>query len=147
MSFTPGSALFGGALIGLSASALLVFNGRVAGISGILGGVVRPDDGASAYEWSWRAAFVAGLLMGGAILVWALPDAIAPVAAGTPLALAAIAGLLVGVGTRVGCGCTSGHGVCGLSRGSLRSIVAVVTFMATGMAAAVALDHVLGRLS
>jgi uncharacterized membrane protein YedE/YeeE len=137
-NFTPFSALIGGALIGLAASALLYFNNRIAGISGIVAGLIRPERGAVA----WRAAFVVGLLLGGAGLAFLANGAIAPSPRG-PAVLAA-AGLLVGFGTRLGGGCTSGHGVCGLSRLSRRSLVATVTFMATGVAAAT-LFRTLGR--
>lgn len=126
--FTPLSALLGGAMIGLSASALLAFNGRVAGISGIVGGLLR----AAAGDRAWRAAFVAGLLAGGAALrcidatTLALPGLPAP-------RVVLLAGLLVGFGTQLGNGCTSGHGVCGISRGARRSVAATAVFMLTGM--------------
>lgn len=142
MSFTPGSAVIGGALIGLSASLLLVVDGYIAGISGIVGGLVRPKRGSVA----WRVAFVAGLLVGGLFLVFAMPNAIATIAPGIPAILVAIGGILVGFGTRLGNGCTSGHGVCGVSRGSPRSIAAVLTFMATGALATFLVLHVLPRL-
>lgn len=121
-------ALAGGALIGLSASLLLVLNGRVAGISGIVGGLLAPARG----EVLWRALFVTGLLAGGlaAYAIW--PERFD--ASGAPaLPFVALAGALVGVGTRLGNGCTSGHGVCGISRLSPRSLAATVTFMATGV--------------
>lgn len=116
-------APLGGALIGLSVAMLLLFNGRVAGVSGILGGVIRRDPG----EWSWRALFVAGLVAGGVVARALDPRAIGTIP--TPLPLLVLAGLLVGFGTRLAGGCTSGHGVCGVSRFSLRSIVATLTFM------------------
>lgn len=119
-------ALAGGALIGLSASLMLAFNGRVAGISGIVGGLVHPAPG----DLGWRALFVGGLLFGGLLAALALPAAFP--AARVSWATAALAGLLVGVGTRLANGCTSGHGVCGVSRLSLRSIAATATFIATG---------------
>ena len=125
--FTPTSALAGGALIGLGASALLFFAGRIAGISGVVGGLLRPEPG----EWGWRAAFVGGLLVGGVGLAFLLPGAIATPP--RPYASLAAAGLLVGFGARLGRGCTSGHGVCGISRLSSRSIVATATFVATGI--------------
>lgn len=126
-SFTPISALVGGALIGLSASLLMLFHGRIAGISGIFAGVVDPREG----DRSVGLYFLGGLLLAGVLarLVHAssLPS-------GTPsLAVGAVAGLLVGFGTRLGSGCTSGHGVCGLSRLSKRSLVATLTFIAAGM--------------
>jgi uncharacterized membrane protein YedE/YeeE len=118
-------ALLGGALIGVAVAVLLLFNGRVAGISGILGGLVHPAGG----EWAWRAFFVVGLL-GGGLVVHAVSPASIGGATTTSLPVLALAGLLVGIGTRISGGCTSGHGVCGVSRLSPRSIVATVTFMA-----------------
>jgi uncharacterized membrane protein YedE/YeeE len=136
-SFTPVSSLLGGVLIGLAASALLWLDGKVAGISGIVGGLLRRD------EPVWRGAFVAGLVAGGALLRLALPSAFAlTVAEPVPVVLAA--GLLVGFGSQLGNGCTSGHGVCGVSRGSRRSLVATATFMATGIATVFVIRHVVG---
>jgi uncharacterized protein len=126
-TFTPAGALAGGALIGLATSALLLFTGRIAGVSGVVGGLLRPTPG----EWGWRAAFVAGLLLGGVCLLLFLPHAIG--APTRPHAMLAVAGLLVGFGARLGRGCTSGHGVCGISRLSARSLVATATFMAAGI--------------
>ena len=123
--------LVGGALIGLAASWLLVANGQVAGISGILGDVLGPWNSQSA----WRFSFIVGLLCGGVCLTLVMPSAIA-FAEERPLILMAVAGLFVGYGTRLGSGCTSGHGICGLTRFSPRSLVATLTFMATGAAAA-----------
>jgi uncharacterized membrane protein YedE/YeeE len=119
-------ALAGGALIGVSASLMLAFNGRVTGISGIVGGLVQPTPG----DLGWRALFVAGLLVGGLLALLALPGAVG--GAAVPVGTAALAGLLVGVGTRLGNGCTSGHGVCGIARLSPRSLAATVTFISTG---------------
>jgi uncharacterized protein len=125
--FTPLSALVGGALIGLSASLLMLFHGRVAGISGIFAGVFDPRTD----DKSFRLYFIAGLLLAGVGARLVYPTALP---GGTPsLAIGAAAGLLVGFGTRLGSGCTSGHGVCGLSRLSVRSLVATLTFMATAM--------------
>jgi uncharacterized membrane protein YedE/YeeE len=132
-NFTPATALLGGALIGFAASALVVFTGHIAGISGIVGGVFRRERG----EWEWRTAFIAGLLVGGSILVAFFPNHL-----GTPVrsfGMLAASGLLVGFGSRLGGGCTSGHGVCGLSRLSRRSLVATVTFIATGIGATTAI--------
>ncbi|MHA7633946.1 YeeE/YedE family protein [Corallococcus sp. M7] len=128
-SFLP--PLLGGALIGLSASLLLLANGRVAGISGIVGSLLAPVRG----DISWRVLFFGGLLTGGLLLAWLRPMSFAaPASPGAGgVALLAIAGLLVGFGSRLGNGCTSGHGVCGISRGSVRSIAATLTFMATGV--------------
>ena len=137
-NFNPWSALFGGALIGISASALLLLNGRVAGISGILGGLVRPR----AEETSWRALFIAGLLVGGLALFVVRPASFGAAPVSLPLAI--VAGAFVGFGTRLGSGCTSGHGVCGLSRFSARSLAATMTFMATGAAAAFVVQHLAG---
>ncbi|MBF5046536.1 YeeE/YedE family protein [Aggregicoccus sp. 17bor-14] len=125
-------SLLGGVLIGLSASLLLLFNGRIAGISGIAGGLLAPARG----EVGWRLAFVAGLVGGGLLVRALMPGAFGNAAAAAPSAgLVVLAGLLVGFGTRLGNGCTSGHGVCGLSRGATRSLAATLTFVATGMLA------------
>ncbi|MCP4803870.1 MAG: YeeE/YedE family protein [Proteobacteria bacterium] len=137
--FTPWSALAGGALIGLASSALLLFNGRIAGISGILAGLLAPRPGDSA----WRAAFAAGLLVAGLGLSFVLPDSIAGPDARSLFAVGA-AGLIVGFGVRMGNGCTSGHGVCGLSRFSIRSLVATLTFMGTGILTAITIELGLG---
>lgn len=136
-AFTPWSALAGGALIGLAAALFVLLNGRIAGISGILGGLLRPVRG----DIAWRLAFLAGLL--GAPLVYGLfaPLPQPHIEAGTGWLIAA--GLLVGVGTRYGAGCTSGHGVCGLSRLSPRSLVATLAFMAAGFVTVYLLRHVL----
>jgi uncharacterized membrane protein YedE/YeeE len=128
--FTPGAALLGGALIALALGGLLVAGGRVGGVSGALGGLVRGDSGPS----SWRLFFVLGLVAGG--LVWSLISPTAFSASPRSLPVIAVAGLLVGIGTRMGGGCTSGHGVCGTSRFSTRSIVATATFVAVGAATA-----------
>ncbi len=117
--------LAGGAIIGASASLLLVLSGRVAGISGIVGGLLGAGE-----ERTWRALFVVGLLLGGALAMLVVPGAFA--SAPPAIGIAIAAGLLVGVGTKLGSGCTSGHGVCGLSRLSARSLVATLTFIATG---------------
>jgi uncharacterized membrane protein YedE/YeeE len=140
-AFTPASALIGGALIGLAASALLWFDGKVAGISGIIGGLLRPTRG----DVGWRGAFVAGLLAGGVLLRVVLPSAFT-ISVEEPLPLILAAGFLVGLGTRLGNGCTSGHGVCGVSRGSVRSLVATATFMATGALTVFVVRHVLGTV-
>ena len=139
LSFTPGTALAGGLLVGLAAALLMLFLGRIAGISGIVGGLLPPVRG----DLAWRAAFIAGLVT--APLAWrafsALPHL--HVAAGTPTLV--VAGLLVGIGTRYGSGCTSGHGVCGLSRGSPRSLVATGAFMAAGFATVFVVRHLLAH--
>lgn len=133
------SALLGGALIGLSASVLLVVDGRIAGISGVVGGLVAPVRGAT----GWRAAFLAGLFIGAAALLWIRPGAIVARRAMLPLQWVAFAGLLVGLGTQLGGGCTSGHGVCGLSRLSTQSFISVVTFMGTAAVTTFFIRHVL----
>jgi len=136
LHFTPWSSLAGGMLIGLAAALLILFNGRVAGISGILGGLLRPSAGDSA----WRLLFLLGLVL--APLLWRLaaPLPLPHIAAGPGMLLAA--GLLVGIGTRYGSGCTSGHGVCGMARLSPRSIAATCTFVATGFVTVWLLRHV-----
>ncbi len=131
-------ALLGGALIGASASLLLVFNGRVAGISSILAGAMHPHDP----DARWRWTFLAGLLFGALLLRTFASSAVS--APHTPIALALLSGVLVGVGTRMSGGCTSGHGVCGISRGSTRSVAATVTFMATGALSTWVVYHLLG---
>jgi uncharacterized protein len=131
--------LLGGAAIGLSASLLLLFNGKVAGISGIFGGLVLPKVG----DVAWRAAFVAGLLLGGLLLTAAYPAAFPAPGSGRSLGVVLLAGFLVGYGTRLGNGCTSGHGVCGLSRLSARSLVATLTFISTGALTVLVTRHLL----
>ena len=136
---TPFSGLLGGALIGLAAAALMMLTGRLAGVSGILGGAlqVRPAD------QGWRLAFIAGLIA--APLLAALAGAPLPRPAMTSsLVLAAVAGLLVGFGSRMGNGCTSGHGVCGFARLSTRSIAATAIFMITAFAVVAIVRHGFG---
>ena len=135
-NFTPVSALAGGVLIGLASVWLLAANGRIAGVSGILHGLFAQPPG----ERVWRGAFIAGLIVAG--VAWHLFVDVTP-RQGFGLGWAALAGALVGFGTRVGGGCTSGHGVCGLGRLSVRSLVAVTVFMAAGMAATFVMRHVL----
>ena len=125
------SAIIGGALIGLAATWLLLSNGRIAGVSGIFGGLLA----AWKEDTQWKVAFVTGLFAGGLLLINVLPGTIAA-PDDRSVIWVAVAGLLVGFGTRLGNGCTSGHGICGLSRFSRRSLVATVTFMATGFATA-----------
>ena len=133
--FTPGSALIGGMLIGLAAAMFALLNGRVAGISGVLGGLLKPTRG----DIGWRVAFVAGLV--GASLVYGLFATLPAMQIDASYGALVIAGLLVGVGTRYGSGCTSGHGVCGLSRLSLRSLVATLAFMSAGFVTVFVLRH------
>src|SRR5688572_15550048 len=134
-NFTPVPALAGGVLIGLASVWLLAANGRIAGVSGILHGLFAQPPG----DRLWRAAFVAGLIAAG--FAW---HAFFPAEIQTRnIGWLALAGALVGFGTRIGGGCTSGHGVCGLGRFSLRSLVAVMVFMAAGMVATYMVRHVL----
>jgi uncharacterized protein len=140
--FTPIPSAIGGILIGLSAAALLIGHGRIAGISGVLGGALQPEKG----ETAWRAYFLVGLIGGGTIIALVRPTAF-PSASEVSAPLLIVAGLLVGFGTRLGGGCTSGHGVCGIGRLSLRSLFATVTFMATGAATVFLVRHVLGGVS
>ena len=136
-AFTPWSALAGGVIIGIAAAMFVLLNGRIAGISGIVGGLLKPARG----DVGWRVAFVLGLA--GAPLVYALFAALPrPQIDADYLALVA-AGLLVGLGTRYGAGCTSGHGVCGVSRLSPRSLVATAVFMGAGFATVFVLRHLL----
>ena len=120
-------ALAGGAMIGAAASLLLLTHGRIAGISGVLGALLPP---APVRDRTWRVAFLAGLLTAGVVGARLEPAAIGASARSLPFVI--VAGLFVGFGTRLGSGCTSGHGVCGLSRLSVRSAIAVATFMTTG---------------
>lgn len=126
--FTPVSSLIGGLLIGLAAALLLITQGKIAGISGIVGGLLSPRAG----DVSWRAWFVGGLLAGGLGLALAWPGAFG-VPTSRSLILVAAGGLLVGFGTRMGNGCTSGHGVCGIGRLAPRSMVATAAFIASGV--------------
>lgn len=137
-SFTPWTALAGGALIGLSAAMFILLNGRIAGISGIVGGLLKPASG----DILWRVLFVGGMVLAPA--VWLIFAALPPIQidAGYPMLI--IAGLLVGISTRYGAGCTSGHGVCGISRLSPRSITATIAFMATGFMTVYIIRHVIG---
>jgi len=139
-NFTPIASLLGGMLIGLSASAILLPNGRIAGISGIMAGVLKPVRG----DALWRSCFLGGLFAGGLLLRVILPQAF-DFGIVRPLPMLIIAGLLVGFGTRLGSGCTSGHGVCGISRLSPRSLVATITFIATGALVVLILNHLMGN--
>ena len=135
--FTPWSSFAGGLLIGVAVAAFVLIHGRIAGISGILGGLLRP----AGQDVGWRIAFVVGLLAAPALyaLFARLPSA--TIEAGFPVMV--IAGLLVGVGTRYGAGCTSGHGVCGISRLSPRSLIATLAFMTAGFATVFVIRHVI----
>ena len=137
-AFTPWSALAGGVLIGLAVAMFVLLNGRIAGISGVVGGLLRPSRG----DIAWRAAFIAGLVA--APLLYALVAPLPALRIDAQYGALVLAGLLVGVGTRLGSGCTSGHGVCGLSRLSLRSLVATLLFMGAGFATVFVTRHLLG---
>jgi len=137
IDFTPWTALGGGLLIGLAAAMFVLFNGRIAGISGILGGLLRPAPG----ERGWRIAFLLGLIAAPLVYTLAAPLPAMRIDAGTGTLIAA--GLLVGIGTRYGAGCTSGHGVCGLARGSARSLAATLGFMGAGFATVFIVRHLL----
>lgn len=139
-AFTPWSSLAGGVLIGLAAALMVVLLGRIAGISGILGGLLQRATWGSERQWGWRAAFVAGMLL--APLLWQMFAPLPAMQMPSNPVLIISAGLLVGFGTRLGSGCTSGHGVCGLSRLSIRSLAATLMFMATGMATVFIMRHV-----
>ncbi|MEP7061124.1 MAG: YeeE/YedE family protein [Betaproteobacteria bacterium] len=137
-AFTPWCALAGGFLIGIAAAMLLLLNGRIAGISGVLGGILKPAKG----DTAWRLAFAGGLVLtpmvAGHFGAW--PD----IRIDTGFGALVAAGFLVGIGTRYGSGCTSGHGVCGLSRLSPRSLAATLSFMSAGFATVFVVRHVFG---
>lgn len=135
--FTPWSSFVGGLLIGVAVAAFVLIHGRVAGISGILGGLLRP----AGQDVGWRIAFIGGLLAAPALYALFARVPSATIEAGFPVM--AIAGLLVGVGTRYGAGCTSGHGVCGLSRLSPRALAATLAFMAAGFVTVFVVHHVI----
>lgn len=134
-NFTPWASLAGGLLIGLATAIFILFNGRVAGISGILGGLLRPARG----DIAWRVAFISGLVL--APVAYGLFVELPPMEINAGSATLVIAGLLVGFGTRYGSGCTSGHGVCGISRLSPRSIVATLAFMLAGFLTVFVMRH------
>lgn len=135
--FTPIASAAGGALIGLAAALFILFNGRIAGISGILGGLLSWPKG----DIAWRLAFLAGLVA--APLLFGVLASLPAVRIDASMPVLIVAGLLVGLGTRYGAGCTSGHGVCGLSRLSPRSLVATAAFMAAGFATVFVVRHIL----
>lgn len=137
-NFTPASAAAGGFLIGLAAVLFMALNGRIAGISGIVAGVLTPLGG----DWAWRLAFIAGLFAA-PLMAWMVggrPQIVFP----HPLWLTMIGGALVGFGARLGGGCTSGHGVCGMARLSKRSVAATLTFMTTAAATVFVVHHIWG---
>jgi uncharacterized membrane protein YedE/YeeE len=136
--FTPAASLGGGLLIGIAAAGLLLVNGRILGVSGILGGLIWPRLG----DLAWRVAFVIGLIMSPTVLRFVL--SVTPPVIETGFFTLVVAGLLVGIGTRLGAGCTSGHGICGVSRLSPRSLVATGAFMLAGFATVFVVRHVIG---
>jgi len=137
--FTPVASLIGGMLIGLSAALLLLCDGKIAGISGIVGGLLSPTQN----DTLWRAFFVVGLLTAGFMFRFFAPQ-VFTIAISRSTSALVLAGLLVGFGTRLGNGCTSGHGVCGISRFSSRSLLATLTFMATGIITVYIINHLFG---
>jgi uncharacterized membrane protein YedE/YeeE len=122
------NAIMGGVLIGIAVSIMLYFNGRVTGISGIVSGVMKPTKG----DFLWRVTFIMGLFIGGVILAFRQPESFEQISNATTIDYI-LAGLLVGFGTLLGNGCTSGHGVCGISRLSIRSIISTITFIGFGV--------------
>lgn len=135
--FTPGMSLLSGLIIGLASALFLLANGRIAGISGILGGLLRPKTD----DVVWRVAFLLGLIVAPAVSSLFIAPLTPTIEAGPTTLI--IAGLLVGIGTRYGGGCTSGHGVCGLSRLSPRSLIATLAFMGSGVAIVFAMRHLI----
>ena len=137
-NFTPWMSLAGGLMIGVATAIFLLFNGRIAGISGIVGGLLNPSPG----DVAWRVAFLAGLVISPLVFVLGAPLPEVTIEAGYPILI--VAGLLVGLGTRYGSGCTSGHGICGLSRRSPRSMVATIAFMLAGFVTVYLVRHAMG---
>lgn len=138
-NFTPVSALLGGLLIGFAITVLLLFNGRMAGISGIMNGIFY----APKAETQWRVVFLSGLVTG-AFLFQKISPELLTLRTGYPLWLLALGGFLVGMGTRLGSGCTSGHGICGIANLSMRSIVATLIFMTSGFISVYVVRHIAG---
>jgi uncharacterized protein len=137
-SFTPWASLSGGVLIGIAAAMFILLNGRIAGISGILGGLLTPQKG----DILWRALFIAGMVL--APTAWLLTAPLPDMQIDASYPLLIVAGLIVGISTRYGSGCTSGHGVCGISRMSPRSIVATLAFMFSGFVTVYIIRHLVG---
>ena len=138
VSFTPWSAIAGGVLIGIAAALFMLVNGRIAGVSGIIGGLLRP----SLPDLGWRVAFIAGLIV--APSLYAAFVYFPALKIDTGYGMLFVAGLLVGIGTRYAGGCTSGHGVCGLARLSPRSLIATVAFIGAGVATVFVVRHLIG---
>jgi len=137
-NFTPFSATAGGVLIGISVTLLLFFNGRIGGVSGIMNGALFAQKG----DRIWRLTFLAGLVLGAFIFHLLVPDFTVP-RQDYPVLLLGLGGFLIGFGTRMGGGCTSGHGICGIANLSIRSLIATLTFMATGMITVYTIRHIL----
>ncbi len=138
-NFTPYSALAGGILIGFSATIMLLFNGRITGISGIISKLLTPVAG----EWLWRLVFLLGMIAGTTLFVYLYPESFSP-RLDFPVGLIIVAGFLVGFGTQLGNGCTSGHGICGIASLSSRSIIATIVFMLSGGLTVFIIRHVIG---
>lgn len=138
--FTPLQSLMGGMLIGLAATLLMLFNGRIAGITGIIAGLLPP---APAQDWAWRAAFLAGMVASPLVVSGLFRVPLAYQTVTSPIGMV-VAGVIVGIGVTFGAGCTSGHGICGLARFSLRSLIAVAVFMASTAVTVFVVRHVLG---
>jgi uncharacterized membrane protein YedE/YeeE len=136
-SFTPWSALIGGLILGFAALIFILVNGRITGISGILGGLLSPSQG----DVWWRVAFIAGLIM--APSIYHVFAALPPIQVDARYPMLIVAGLIVGIGTRYGSGCTSGHGICGISRLSPRSLVATAAFMVAGFITVFIIRHLI----
>ncbi len=141
-NFTPYSALAGGILIGLSATIMLLFNGRITGISGMISNILPPTQG----DWLWRLLFLLGIIAGTGVYLFAFADNYMP-RTQFPVGLLIIGGFLVGFGTRLGHGCTSGHAICGIARLSPRSIVATLIFMSSGAITVFVIRHLTGLTS
>lgn len=136
--FTPLMSLAGGVMIGLSATLLMALHGRIAGMTGILAGIIPP----APRDWPWRAAFLAGAVLGP--MLYVLAGFSVPFAVPISVPMLVVGGLIVGIGVTLGAGCTSGHGVCGIARFSPRSIVATVVFMIAGFATVYIIRHAIG---
>ena len=136
-NFTPYTAFSGGILIGVSVTIMLLFNGRITGVSGIIAELLTPKVG----EWLWRLVFLIGMISGSTLFVYLFPETFTP-RTGFPTSLLVIGGLLVGFGTKLGSGCTSGHGICGIAQLSPRSIIATVIFMFFGAVTVFIIRHI-----